>query len=76
MTMTPAEMRDLLRKLQQVRWTGDRRVTYIANGVERTVEHRSDIELRQAVGDLEREIARAEGRPGLQAVNITSEKGW
>jgi hypothetical protein len=73
--MTLAEARDLLRKLQAVRWSGDRRVTYIANGVERTVEHRSDVELRQAIGDVENFIGNLEGR-GARVHVIHSHKGW
>ncbi|MGH6865738.1 MAG: DUF2190 family protein [Methyloceanibacter sp.] len=73
MTMTVTELRDLLRKLQQVRWGGDRRVRYEANGVAREVEFRSAIELRQAVGDLERAIAAAEGKPALQVVRKDGE---
>ena len=73
--MTLSKARDLLRKLQEVRWSGSKRITYTANGVERTVEQRSDVELRQAIGDLTNLIARLEGHGGRVQV-IHSHKGW
>jgi hypothetical protein len=74
--LTLSEMRDLLTKLERVRYTGDRRVNYTANGVTREVEWRTDIELRQAINDLKQEIAAMQGKPAVSLVSIRSEKGW
>ena len=76
MTMTVTEMKELRDKLQRRRWSGDRRVEYTANGITRNVQFASDIELRTALGDLERDIAAAEGKPTLQVAYVRSEKGW
>jgi hypothetical protein len=74
--LTIAEMLDLLTKLERVRWTGDRRVEYVANGVSRVVEYRSDVELRQAIGDLKQDIAAMQGKSAVNVAYVRSEKGW
>jgi hypothetical protein len=60
----------------KARAEGTRRIVYEANGVRREIEWRSDVELRQALGDIEQRIAALEGKPALNVVNIRSEKGW
>jgi hypothetical protein len=70
-----AEMRTHLSALLAARSNGARRMTYTANGVERTVEYRTDSELRTAIADLENRIAQGEGRSARVHI-ITSHKGW
>ena len=66
-------MRDAL---LNARAQGVRNTTYRANGVERAIEWRSDVELRQALADVSQKLAEAEGKPAVAVINITSQKGF
>ena len=76
MTMTRDEMLVLLAKLKTVRRTGTLEVRYTDGNVSREVRYRSDKELAAAIRDLEGEIAGLDGKPGVSAVYVRSEKGW
>ncbi len=41
----------------------------------RSVEYRTDAEMRQAIADLNREIAAAEGRPPVSTIKFYGSKG-
>ena len=49
-------------------------MSYMAKGVTRTVEYRSDTEMREAQNDLQRRIAAMQGG-GSRTIKISSSKG-
>lgn len=69
---TFAELQERLESLQEARATGARRVRY-SDG--RETEFRSDAELVNAIGDLERQISTFGGRAPLKTVLFSTSKG-
>lgn len=59
-------------KILEARYSGTRSVQTSSGS---RVEYRSDEEMRQALTDLERQIAAAEGRPPVSQVRIFGSKG-
>ena len=75
-SLAASELGSLRDALVRARAVSQRRITYTANGVERTVEFRNDAEMRVALADIERRLGAAEGRSSVNVVNITSQKGF
>ncbi len=74
----PETVADLTAQLvapNQARASGARTVTYSANGVQRSLEYRSDIELRNAQWDLQQRIMALQGR-SERTVRIATNKGF
>ena len=76
MSLTASELSALRDLLVRARATSQRRISYIANGVERTVEFRNDAEFRIALADIERRLNAVEGRSSVNVVSLRSEKGF
>ena len=76
MSLTASELSALRDLLVRARATSKRRISYIANGVERTVEFRNDAEFRIALADIERRLNAVEGRSSVNVVSLRSEKGF
>ena len=68
---TPAELRARREALVAARSSGVARVSYDG----RTVEYRSLAEIDQAIHELDRDIAAAEGRRIVRQVRVTTAKG-
>jgi len=64
--------RDALRKARN---KGVSQVEFSSGGVSRSVRYKTDNELRQALADLENQIAALEGR-GARSYVVRSHKGW
>jgi hypothetical protein len=71
-----AELRSKLDALQRARYTGTRRIVYLANGVQRETEYKLDHEMARAIAALETQIAEAEGTARSKNFVIRSVKGW
>ena len=71
-----ATMKGQLTALQRARYTGARRVKFRSGESEREVEYRTDVELRQAISDLQAEINRLEGPAHPTTLVVRSSKGW
>jgi hypothetical protein len=69
-------LRNARNALLSARSEGVRHTTYEANGVKREIEWRSDVELRQALGDIEQRIAALQGKPAVNVAYLRSEKGF
>lgn len=57
--------------LQQARFSGTRTVEY----GDKKIEYRSDVEMRQALADLDRMIAAAGIRPSVSQIRFSATKG-
>jgi hypothetical protein len=74
MAETVAELQTQLEKLNRARALGVRTITYMTNGATRTVEYKSDTEMREAQNDLRRRIVELTG--GVRrTIHIASSKG-
>jgi hypothetical protein len=73
MTETLEELRAQLAKLNAARASGTSSMSYVANGVSRTVTYKSDIEMRGAQMDLMQRIAAFGEFP--RTVRVQSSKG-
>ncbi len=71
---TLADLTAQLVALNEARASGARTVSYVANGVQRSLELRSDIELRNSQWDLQQRIAALQGR-SQRTVHISTSKG-
>lgn len=74
MSETVEELQAQLVVLNKARASGVRTVSYQANGVNCSVEYRSDIEMRNAQMDLQQRIAALQGR-WRRTVLISTNKG-
>jgi hypothetical protein len=70
-----ADLQQQLVTLNKARAKGIRTITYLANGVTRTTEFKSDTELREAQNDLIRRITALQGNAS-RTVRIASSKGF
>jgi hypothetical protein len=75
MTETVASLSAQLETLNAARASGVRTVSYQANGVNRSVEYRSDREMAMAQMDLERRIAALQAGGPRRTVLIATSKG-
>lgn len=73
--MDLATLQSLHSALLTARYSGERRVRYRSNEIEREIEYRSDADMAAAIGDLERRIAGLTG-PRVTTVRISSSKGF
>jgi hypothetical protein len=67
MACTQADHEALERALAK----GERRVTF----GDKTVEYRSVEELREALREIDAQLARTQGRPQVRQIRITTDKG-
>ena len=74
MSETVDELQTQLDKLRKARATGILTVTYLGNGVSRSVTWKSDREMQTAIQDLERRIAAMQGG-GNRTIRVSSSKG-
>jgi hypothetical protein len=63
-----------LDKLRRARATGMLTVSYLGNGISRSVTWKSDREMQTAIQDLERRIAAMQGG-GNRNIRVSSSKG-
>jgi hypothetical protein len=75
MTDTLATLQAQLDTLNAARARGAKTISYTANGVQRSVEYKSDIEMNAAAQDLTRRIAALSGVSPYRTVLISSSKG-
>jgi hypothetical protein len=75
MTETVASLSAQLETLNAARASGARTVSYSANGVSRSVEYRSDIEMRNAQWDLQQRIAALQAGCPRRTVLVAPNKG-
>ena len=71
---TADELQIQLDKLRRARASGILTVTYVGNGIQRSVTHKSDREMQTAIQDLERRIA-AMRSGSNRTIRISSSKG-
>jgi hypothetical protein len=64
-----------LEALNKMRASGVSVISYVANGTQRSITRKSDIEMQGAQRDLERRIAALSGTPS-RIVRINSSKGF
>lgn len=74
MAETVDELTIQLDKLRKARASGILTVSYLGNGVSRSVTWKSDRELNAAIQDLERRIAAVQGGNN-RTIRVTSSKG-
>ena len=74
MAETVDELTIQLDKLRTARASGILTVSYLGNGVSRSVTWKSDRELNAAIQDLERRIAAVQGGNN-RTIRVTSSKG-
>lgn len=74
MSETVAELQAQLVALNKARAGGISVVSYLANGVSRSVTYKSDAEMQAAQNDLQRRIAALQGGGG-RVIKITTSKG-
>lgn len=75
MAETLEELTAQLEALNKMRASGVSVISYVANGVQRSVTRKSDIEMQGAQRDLERRIAALSGTPS-RIIRINSSKGF
>jgi hypothetical protein len=75
MTETLDDLSKQLEVLNAARASGVRTVSYQANGVNRSVEYRSDIEMRNAQWDLQQRIAALQAGAPRRTVLVATNKG-
>jgi hypothetical protein len=75
-TFDAAALRAELSALQRARWGGALTVSYMAQGITRTVTYKRDSEMATAITDLEGKLAGAEGRLVPREFLVYSSKGW
>jgi hypothetical protein len=74
-----SSLRARLSALLEARYSGERRIRYQTNGIEREIEYRSDADLAAAIADVESRIAALEASPTARrvtTVRISSSKGF
>jgi hypothetical protein len=71
-----AELQSKLDALQRSRYAGTRRIVYLANGVSREIEYKSDQEMARAIAALETQIAEVQGTPKSKNLVVRAIKGW
>ena len=71
---TLAELQGQLIALNRARAKGVRSITYLGNGVTRTVEYKSDFEMQGAQNDLMRRIAALQGATN-RTIKVAASKG-
>jgi hypothetical protein len=69
-----ADLQAQLIGLNQARAKGVRSISYTGNGITRTVEYKSDSEMREAQNDLQRRIAALSGNTN-RTIRISTSKG-
>jgi hypothetical protein len=74
MAETIEQLQSQLDALNAARARGVKTITYVANGSQRTVEYKADIEMNAAAQDLGRRIAALQGG-GRRTIHISSSKG-
>jgi hypothetical protein len=75
MSETVEELQAQLVVLNKARASGVRTVSYQANGVNRSVEYRSDIEMRNAQWDLQQRISALQAGAPRRTVLVATNKG-
>lgn len=75
MTETVAELQAQLATLNAARASGTSSVSYVANGVSRTVTYKSDIEMRGAQMDLQQRIVALQTDGTRRTVLVATNKG-
>ncbi len=71
-----AELQSKLDALQKARYQGIREFAYVANGIERRVTYKSDLEMARAIAALEIQIADAQGTQKSRNLIVRARKGW
>lgn len=74
MAETLETLRIALDKLNAARAHGTKSVSYVANGVQRVVEYKSDMEMNAAAQDIQRRIAALSGG-APRTIKLSSSKG-
>jgi hypothetical protein len=64
-----------LAELQSIRDKGVKGYRFASGDMERSLDFRSDTELRTAIVDLERRIARMKGAAPVATIHLTTSKG-
>jgi hypothetical protein len=75
MTETLEELQAQLVALNKARASGARTISYSANGVQRSIEYRSDIEMRNAQWDPQQRIAALQAGGPRRTVLVATNKG-
>jgi hypothetical protein len=71
---TLAELQDQLIALNRARAKGVRSISYLGNGITRTVEYKSDSEMQGAQNDLMRRITALQGATN-RTIKVAASKG-
>ena len=69
-----AELQDQLIALNRARAKGVRSISYLGNGITRTVEYKSDSEMQGAQNDLMRRITALQGATN-RTIKVAASKG-
>jgi uncharacterized protein YcbX len=71
-----ADLNAQLVALQSARWSGTLSVSYLANGVTRTIQYKSDAQMAAAIADLERRIDELQGVGRVRNIVVRGRRGW